>query len=221
MGKSGSKLKSEFHLEGRLLSVFLKDGYKVKGLRLATSSGEYKVKLPKDVRKSLIDDLTPGDWLCVSGQQKIDMKKGTVMLKAASVDRTTPGAIETVAPHRPDQISDQISDRMPHQADAKPSQEHAFQDAESKQTRKPETILVCKKSDCCKRGGKAVSQTLEKILSDRQLDDRVTIKQTGCMKRCKAGPNIVMPDKTRYSRVSPDEIPEIVDKHIQTLATHP
>lgn len=217
MGKSGSKLKSGFRLEGRLLSVVLKDGYKVKGLRLATSSGEYKIKLPKDVRKSLIADLTPGDWLCVSGQQKIDMKKGTVTLKAASVNRTTPGAVETVAPHHPDQIPDQIQ----HQADAKPSQEKEFQDPESKQTRKPETILVCKKSDCCKRGGRAVSQTLEKILSDRQLEGQVTIKQTGCMKRCKAGPNIVMPDKTRYSRVSPDELPEIVDKHIQTLATRP
>ncbi|MGJ3247339.1 MAG: (2Fe-2S) ferredoxin domain-containing protein [Elainellaceae cyanobacterium] len=217
MGKSGSKLKSGFRLEGRLLSVVLKDGYKVKGLRLATSSGEYKIKLPKDVRKSLIDDLTPGDWLCVSGQQKIDMKKGTVTLKAASVNPTTPGAIESVAPRRPAQIPD----RMPQQSNARSSQEQEFQEAASKQARKPETILVCKKSDCCKRGGKAVSQTLEKLLSDRQLDDQVTIKQTGCMKRCKAGPNIVMPDKTRYSRVSPDELPEIVDKHIQTLATRP
>ncbi|MGJ3251452.1 MAG: (2Fe-2S) ferredoxin domain-containing protein [Elainellaceae cyanobacterium] len=217
MGKSASKLKSDFRIEGRLLSVVLKDGYKVKGLRLATSSGEYKIKLPKDVRKSLIADLTPGDWLCVSGQQKIDMKKGAVTLKAESVDRTLPGSIESVTPRRPDQIAD----RMLRPADAKPSQEKEFQDSESRPTRKPETILVCKKSDCCKRGGKAVSQTLEKILSDRQLEGQVTIKQTGCMKRCKAGPNIVMPDKTRYSRVSPDELPEIIDKHIQTLAPHP
>ena len=61
--------------------------------------------------------------------------------------------------------------------------------------------MVCQKSDCMKRGGKAVCQALEAALSDRGLEDQVTIKGTGCMKNCKAGPNLVMPDKTRYSRI--------------------
>ncbi|MEA5564028.1 (2Fe-2S) ferredoxin domain-containing protein [Anabaena sp. UHCC 0399] len=75
------------------------------------------------------------------------------------------------------------------------------------------TILMCQKSDCMKRGGKTLCQALEAALSDRGLEDQVTIKATGCMKNCKAGPNIVMPDKTRYSRIQADQVPLLMDKH--------
>ena len=76
------------------------------------------------------------------------------------------------------------------------------------------SILVCQKSDCMKRGGKALCHTLQVALSDRGLEDEVTIKGTGCMKNCKAGPNLVMPDKTRYSRIQSAQIPALVDKHL-------
>jgi (2Fe-2S) ferredoxin len=36
------------------------------------------------------------------------------------------------------------------------------------------------------------------------------------MKQCKAGPNVVMPDKTRYTRIDAEEIPTVLDKHFQT-----
>ena len=75
------------------------------------------------------------------------------------------------------------------------------------------TILVCQKPDCIKRGGKAVCQALQAALSDRGLADRVTVELTGCMKKCSSGPNLVMPDKTRYSRVKVAQIPELIDKH--------
>lgn len=75
------------------------------------------------------------------------------------------------------------------------------------------TILVCQKSDCLKRGGKAVCKALETALSDRDLTDQVSIRGTGCMKQCKAGPNIVfMPEKTRYSRVSARDVAVLVDE---------
>ena len=63
------------------------------------------------------------------------------------------------------------------------------------------------------RGGKAVCRALEAALSHRGLQDQVMIKGTGCMKKCKAGPNIVMPDKTRYSRIPSTQVPAIMDKH--------
>ncbi|MEA5618754.1 (2Fe-2S) ferredoxin domain-containing protein [Cronbergia sp. UHCC 0137] len=84
---------------------------------------------------------------------------------------------------------------------------------------KTQTILVCQKSDCMKRGGKALCQALEGALSDRSLQDTVTIKGTGCMKNCKAGPNLVMPDKTRYSRIQAHQIPTLIDKHISSNVT--
>ncbi|OBQ32475.1 MAG: (Fe-S)-binding protein, partial [Anabaena sp. CRKS33] len=41
----------------------------------------------------------------------------------------------------------------------------------------------------------------------------VAIKGTGCMKNCKAGPNLVMPDKTRYSKVKAEQVPALINKH--------
>lgn len=76
-----------------------------------------------------------------------------------------------------------------------------------------EKILVCQKSDCWKRGSKAVCQALIAGLSDRGLSEQVTIKETGCMKNCPAGPNLVMPDKTRYSRIKVAQIPQLLERH--------
>lgn len=78
------------------------------------------------------------------------------------------------------------------------------------------SILVCQKSSCMKRGGAAVCQALAAALSDRSLDEQVAIKGTGCLKQCKAGPNLVMPDKTRYCRIQAAAIPEVIDKHFTT-----
>ena len=64
-----------------------------------------------------------------------------------------------------------------------------------------------------KRGGTGVCKALDESLRDRGLSGTVTIKGTGCMKDCKAGPNIVMPDKTRYSRIDADDIPAVIEKH--------
>ncbi len=75
------------------------------------------------------------------------------------------------------------------------------------------TILVCQKSDCMKRGADGVCRAMESALSDRSLSNEVTIKGTGCMKNCKAGPNLVMPDKTRYSRIQEKQVPALIDKH--------
>ncbi|MCV3212277.1 (2Fe-2S) ferredoxin domain-containing protein [Plectonema radiosum NIES-515] len=85
--------------------------------------------------------------------------------------------------------------------------------AENKGKSGKATILVCQKSDCMKRGGTGVCRALESALSDRSLSNEVTIKGTGCMKNCKAGPNLVMPDKTRYSRIQEKQVPALLDKH--------
>ena len=80
-----------------------------------------------------------------------------------------------------------------------------------------ETVLVCQKSSCMKRGGKAICQALEMALSDRGLDDQVAIKGTGCMKNCGKGPNLVMPGRVRYCQIGAKEIPDLVDKHFPAI----
>ncbi|MEA5582504.1 (2Fe-2S) ferredoxin domain-containing protein [Nodularia harveyana UHCC-0300] len=187
---------SEFCLEGRFIDFVIKDGYKLKGLLLGTSEGECYVKLAKHLRAAFDLRLAPGTWLQVVGYKKRDIKKDKVILKAERVMAARPEIGRMVTPVQ---------------------ETPAMKSTQEKAGKNKATILVCQKSDCMKRGGKAVCQALEAALSHRGLEDKVTIKGTGCMKKCKAGPNIVMPDKTRYSRIPSKQVPVIMDKHFADM----
>jgi (2Fe-2S) ferredoxin len=191
MSKDNNSQILEFRLKGRFLGFILEDGYKIKGLRLGSVEGECGIKLAKPLRTSLGQVLIPGDWIEVTGERILDWKSGKLKLKAYEVTLTVPSNTQTVTP-----------------APAKPSKPQAC-------------IMVCQKSDCCQKGAMEVCKVLEEELRDRGLADQVTIKKTGCMKQCKAGPNIViMPDKTTYRRVRLHEIRHLLDKHF-TPVTNP
>nr|WP_242046492.1 (2Fe-2S) ferredoxin domain-containing protein [Cylindrospermum sp. FACHB-282] len=185
---------AEFCIEGRFLDFVIKDGYKLKGLLLGTAEGEFYVKLAKHLRVAFDLRLPRGTWLQVVGTKKYDPKDGQVTLKAERVMAARGHLTEakTITP---------------------PQQLPSVNDVKAKSAKAKATILVCQKSDCMKRGGKGVCQALEAALSDRGLEDQVTIKGTGCMKNCKAGPNLVMPDKTRYSRIQGPQVSAIMDQH--------
>lgn len=191
MSKSKRRQVSEFSFEGRFLRFVVEENYKIRQLHLATSEGERWIKLSKESRASLNRVLAPGEWIQISGIQKLDPKTGELKLKAYQIVSTTP--------NRPGII--------PQPPEAKPAKAKA-------------NILVCQKSDCRKRGSQGVCRALEAALGDRGLENQVSIKGTGCMNKCKAGPNIVFTsDKTRYSRVSPQEIPTLVEKHFPSQVT--
>ncbi|MEH1850181.1 MAG: (2Fe-2S) ferredoxin domain-containing protein [Nostoc sp.] len=190
----GVSQSSEFCLEGRFINFVIKDGYKLKGLLLSTHEGECYVKLAKHLRAAFDLRLPAGTWLQVVGYKEYDIKKDKVTLKAERVmaANSEMATVQTIAaPQKPPSIDN---------VKAKPAKTKA-------------TILVCQKSDCMKRGGNGVCQALEAALSDRGLEDQVTIKGTGCMKNCKAGPNLVMPDKTRHSRIQASQIPALMNQH--------
>ena len=56
-------------------------------------------------------------------------------------------------------------------------------------------------------------QALEFELKNNGLENSVAIKGTGCIKNCKSGPNLVMPDKTRYSKIKAEQVPVLINKH--------
>jgi (2Fe-2S) ferredoxin len=181
------KHTSVFTLQGRFLGFEIEDGFKIKRIHLATADGEFWIKLSKESRASVKGVLTPGDWLSVSGEKTVKPEIGEVKYKAYQIENTSPTQAEPSIP-------------------ASQSQPKA----------KPKAaILVCQKSDCMKRGGTAVCQALQQELSDRGLTNQISIKGTGCMKQCKAGPNLVMPDKTRYTKVAAAEVGTILDRHIE------
>jgi len=187
MSISTNAAVTEFCFEGRFLDFVIKDGYKLKGLLLGTSEGECYIKLAKHLRSAFDLRLPKGTWLQVVGTKQYNAKKDQVTLVAERVMAAS-ADMGKVAPQNP----------------------------ATTKLAKTQTILVCQKSDCMKRGGKALCQALESELRNSGLENSVTIKGTGCMKNCKSGPNLVMPDKTRYSKIQAEQVPALIDKHFSS-----
>ncbi|MDF0555530.1 (2Fe-2S) ferredoxin domain-containing protein [Kamptonema sp. UHCC 0994] len=216
---------SAFSLEGQIVGSILEDGYKLVYLRIAAPSGEeYVVKISKELRSPLTPIMYRGLTVRVVGEKKLNLDSGKIKLKAYSITPLAGGNLPAEERHSFNDISVKReasalplscsgqSPILPCQGGDSSSEKTATATANCPQAKAK--ILVCQKSDCQKRGGRAVCQALENALSDRGLKDQVTIQGTGCLKQCKAGPNIVlMPDKTRYSRIEPAEIPAIIEKH--------
>lgn len=209
MSKS-HKIVSEFNLAGQFFGFILKDGYQPKMLRLKTPSGEYWIKVPKELRGDLVraelyNQLKPGDRIQVTGESILSVKDGTIKLVADRVQLPT---------HHP--ISHGSRNAEP---SVPPTMACSSIKSETGGQQKKCSILVCHKSDCRKRGGEEIAVALEEQLQELGLGDRVQIKKTGCMSRCKQAPNlVVMPDKTRYSGLDVREIPELIEKHFPAAA---
>lgn len=197
MGKFKQEEKvAAFSLEGRFVGFVGDLEEKPKRIRVATAEGERYVKLSKQLRcSSLCEVLEPGVWVQISGEQKLKYKTGEIKLKAYRVSLTVPT-----------------------------QQESVFQPPVAAPKTKA-CVMVCQKSSCRKRGAGEVCQAVTESLRDRGLEDRVAIKGTGCMKQCERGPCVVfMPDKSRYTRVDPAEIPTLIEQHfaakLSLVTTH-
>ncbi|MEM7554124.1 MAG: (2Fe-2S) ferredoxin domain-containing protein [Cyanobacteria bacterium P01_A01_bin.84] len=196
MSKSYKTEISEFYLEGTFQEIVIKDGYKIKGLLLKTADGERYIKLAKPLRAAFNWNLAHGTHLQVFGTKKIKFKTDEVSFQAERIisgHNLIPPLAQELKPEKGNVDKDKDKNKNKAQAQAK--------------------ILVCQKSDCMKRGGKALCKAMEAAISDRGLEDKVMIKGTGCMKKCKAGPNVIMPDKTRYSRIQAKQVDALMDRH--------
>jgi (2Fe-2S) ferredoxin len=215
----------DFRLEGQFLGFALGDGYKLKYLRLATDDGEQQIKLSKSLRPLLYRSLLPGMRVEVLGNQKWNPEKGSVNRKAYQVipltldetsDKTLGESLNRAVVQFSTATAASKTIVEPIESPVQPLielPEPPISSEAAKAKKQKTCIFVCGKSDCCKKGGRAIMASLEAELNERGLDQEITIKPTGCMKRCKAGPNVVMPDKTRYSKISAKEIPTILDRH--------
>ncbi|MCG8366844.1 MAG: (2Fe-2S) ferredoxin domain-containing protein [Pseudanabaenales cyanobacterium] len=199
MTKFKAKLTEPFSLEGRFIGFAPDKKSPFKYLLLATANGDYLIKLPKYLRIDVIRCFTPGDWIFVSGKQKVKLKTGEIWLKADNIIQASPGQFQEILPA----IALKTA----------PATAKSFQRSSASKATKAK-VLVCNKSSCMKRGGKAICKLLESELREQGLTDQISIQLTGCMGHCKVGPNLVfMPDKARYRRVSPKMIPDLISKH--------
>lgn len=202
-----------FDLEGTFLGFAAEEGYKLKLIRVATPTGEHYIKLPKELRSTLYRTLKPGATVQVVGYQTFNPIKGRLKLKAEQV--TLLDAMQSApAQDLPLWMQRQVySPVVPLQSLDAPTHLSSASNREVKPRLKPATILVCQKSDCCRRGANQLIATLHHELEDRGLADQVTVRGTGCMKQCKAGPNLVMPDKSRHTQLRPEQVGTLLDQH--------
>ena len=73
-------------------------------------------------------------------------------------------------------------------------------------------VLVCGGTGCTSSGSVALRDQLAEELKAKGLEEEIKIVMTGCFGLCALGPiMIVYPEGTFYSRVTVDDIPEIVE----------
>ena len=76
-------------------------------------------------------------------------------------------------------------------------------------------VLICGGTGCTSSGSVHVRERLAEELKAKGLENEIKIVQTGCFGLCALGPvMIVYPEGTFYSRVTPEDVPEIVEEHL-------
>ena len=74
-------------------------------------------------------------------------------------------------------------------------------------------VLICGGTGCTSSGSASIREALAEQLAANGLDEEIKIVQTGCFGLCALGPiMIVYPEGTFYSRVTVEDIPEIVSE---------
>ena len=199
----GKKTLTPFRTQGRFLGFSLNEAGQPKYLRLQMPAGEYQFKVPKELRYPLSTQLQAGDWIQVVGDHQLKRSTGeekwvayhvTPLASPCAADEISDGVVGIPASSTPPLVPQPVAP-------------------------KGQTILVCGKSDCMKRGGREVMATLQELIQAHPQSDQIQIRVVGCMKNCKAGPNLVfMPDKSRYSRISSHQLPALLQSHCPSCA---
>ena len=75
---------------------------------------------------------------------------------------------------------------------------------------------------CANRGAAELQKRLKAIVAERGLKGRIRVSRSLCFGLCAEGPNIcVMPDNAWYNHVGPDDLPAIVERHIDPSGGRP
>ncbi|NPA16300.1 (2Fe-2S) ferredoxin domain-containing protein [Persephonella sp.] len=68
---------------------------------------------------------------------------------------------------------------------------------------------------CGDKGSDQIFQKFQEELMMKNLFDKMAVTPTGCLGPCMMGPTVVVyPDAVWYGNVKPEDVPEIIEKHI-------
>jgi len=80
-----------------------------------------------------------------------------------------------------------------------------------KSSGKKTVIRCCMAAGCMSSHSEAVKTSLEKIVRDSGLSDRIEVRGVGCMRLCCQGPLVgVDPDGIIYEKVTPEDAPAVI-----------
>lgn len=76
-------------------------------------------------------------------------------------------------------------------------------------------VLVCGGTGCTASNSTEIMKQLEKLLTENNIANEVKVVKTGCFGLCEKGPiMVVYPEGATYSRVTPEDVKEIVEEHL-------
>ncbi|MBR4768549.1 MAG: NAD(P)H-dependent oxidoreductase subunit E, partial [Lachnospiraceae bacterium] len=76
-------------------------------------------------------------------------------------------------------------------------------------------VLICGGTGCTSSGSKKIQEEFRAQIEKNDLQDEIKIVQTGCFGLCALGPVVIVyPDGTFYSRVTVEDVEEIVREHL-------
>lgn len=165
-------------LKGQYSGAYRSDKGKIKGLLLQAGEAEFSVKLPKYLRPMLVRELVPGDFVQVWAYPEGDRWRAINILPLPQ------GEAEMLR----QQLGDLAS--APALVQTAP---------------KRMCIEVCTKGKCYKQGGRQIHNALQDAVDRDPALAHVAIKGTGCMKACKQGPNLRLPNGRLLHGASPAE----------------
>jgi (2Fe-2S) ferredoxin len=72
------------------------------------------------------------------------------------------------------------------------------------------------RGSCGSSGSNDVLSRFQQEFENKNLFGRALISGSTCIGPCSVGPTVVVyPDGTWYKQVTPDDVPEIIEKHIE------
>ena len=76
-------------------------------------------------------------------------------------------------------------------------------------------VLICGGTGCTSSGSVDIQKAFTENIEANGLSEEVKVVQTGCFGLCALGPVVIVyPDGTFYSRVTADDVKEIVEEHL-------
>lgn len=176
--ESGTAMPAGQVLKGQYRGAYRSDKGKIKGLLLQAGEAEFTVKLPKYLRPMLVRELAPGDFVQVWAYPEGDRWRAINILPLPQCEVAM--------------LSQQWGDLAPAPALAQTPQKRLC-------------IEVCTKGKCYKQGGRQLHNALQEAVDRDPALAHVAIKGTGCMKACKQGPNLCLPNGQMLHHASPAE----------------